>query len=166
MSTDQKPDIVFVQVVDRPTRKLILKRGIKATHYYEYCEEVGCEIWDSLSGVKGALYEPIGMWLPKNLQVPETSVYAQGVEVPENWEGEIPDGCEIMSLPPCQMMVFQGQPYDDEKFEDAISEIWDAMKIYNPELHGFKWADEDGPRFQLIPMGCRGYIEARPVRPI
>lgn len=29
---------VFIQVVDRPARKLILKRGIKATHYYEYCK--------------------------------------------------------------------------------------------------------------------------------
>jgi hypothetical protein len=28
------------------------------------------------------------------------------------------------------------------------------------------WADEDGPRFQLEPQGYRGYIEARPVRPV
>jgi AraC family transcriptional regulator len=38
------------------------------------------------------------------------------------------------------------------------------MKTYNPELYGFKWADEDGPRFQLEPLGYRGYIEGRPVR--
>ncbi len=65
MTTKSSVNTVFVQVVDRPERKLILKRGIKATHYFEYCEEVGCEIWDVLCGIKDALYEPIGMWLPK-----------------------------------------------------------------------------------------------------
>jgi len=42
--------------------------------------------------------------------------------------------------------------------------MWEVMKTYNPELYGFRWADEDGPRFQLAPMGYRGYIEGRPVR--
>ena len=69
-----------------------------------------------------------------------------------------------MDLPPCKMMVFQGQPYDDAKFEQAIHERWGVMENYNPELYGFSWADDDGPRFQLAPMGYRGYIEARPVR--
>jgi AraC family transcriptional regulator len=166
MSGDLKTNTVFVQVVDRPARKLIIKRGVKASNYFEYCEEVSCEIWDILSNVKEALYEPIGMWLPKNLQTPGTSVYAQGVEMPENYNGVVPDGCELISLPACKMMIFQGQPYDDEKFMDAISELWSVMKSYNPEIYGFKWADEDGPRFQLMPMGYRGYIEGRPVRAI
>jgi hypothetical protein len=64
------------------------------------------------------------------------------------------------------MMVFQGQPYEDEKFESAIEEIWEVMKSYKPEIYGFEWADEDGARFQLAPLGYRGYIEARPVRQI
>ncbi len=161
-NTDVKT--VFVQVVDRPERKLILKRGIKATHYFEYCEEVGCDIWGILSSIKEALYEPIGMWLPENLRQPGTSIYTQGVEVPVTYAGEVPEGFELLDLPPCKMMVFQGQPYDDEKFEEAIGELWEVMKNYNPELYGFSWADEDGPRFQLAPMGYRGYIEARPVK--
>jgi len=160
------PHTVFVQVVDRPARKLILKRGVKAAHYFEYCEEVGCKVWDVLSGIKEALYEPIGMWLPENLQKPGTSAYTQGVEVPANYSGNIPEGYEVIELPPCKMMVFQGQPFDEEKFEGAIGELWEVMKSYNPEIYGFRWADEDGPRFQLAPMGYRGYIEARPVRQI
>lgn len=155
---------VFVQVVDRPARKLILKRGIKATHYYEYSEEVGCDVWEVLSGIKEALYEPIGMWLPENLRTPGTSLYAQGVEVPIDYAGQVPEGYEVIDLPPCKMMVFQGQPYDDDKFEDAISEVWEVMKQYDPAIYGFEWAEEDCPRFQLAPMGYRGYIEARPVR--
>ncbi len=164
MTKNANVNTVFVQVVERPARKLIIKRGVKATHYFEYCEEVGCDIWGILTSVTEALYEPIGMWLPENLRQPGTSIYAQGVEVPIDYAGQIPDGFEMMDLAPCKMMVFQGQPYDDEKFEQAISDLWEVMKTYNPEVYGFKWADEDGPRFQLAPMGYRGYIEARPVR--
>jgi hypothetical protein len=69
-----------------------------------------------------------------------------------------------MELPACKLMVFQGPPYKDEDFEEAIVELWQVMKKYNPEFYGFKWAGEDGPRFQLAPQGERGYIEARPVR--
>ncbi len=162
----EKLNTVFVQVVERPERKLILKRGMKASHYFEYCEEVGCEVWDVLSGIRGALYEPIGMWLPENMVKPGASVYAQGVEVPLDFSGEIPKGYEMITLPACKMMVFQGPPYEDEKFEDAIGDLWEVMKRYDPKLYGFEWADEDGPRFQLAPMGYRGYIEARPVRSI
>ncbi|HBV97447.1 MAG: transcriptional regulator [Peptococcaceae bacterium BICA1-7] len=155
---------VFVQVVDRPARKVLLKRGINAKHYFEYCEEVGCDVWDVLSNIKEAIYEPIGMWMPENLRAPGTSIYAQGVEVPADYAGENPEGFELIDLPPCKMMVFQGQPFDDKEFGEAIEELWEVMKNYNPEIYGFKWADEDGPRFQLAPMGYRGYIEARPVR--
>lgn len=166
MSKKTNTTTIFVQVIDRPGRKLILKRGAKATHYFEYCQEVGCDVWGILSSIKEALYEPIGMWLPENLHKLGTSIYAQGVEVPLIYKGEVPEGFEIIELPACKMMVFQGQPYEDEKFEEAIEELWDVMKIYSPELYGFKWTDEDGPRFQLAPMGYRGYIEARPVRHI
>ena len=166
MSDALKTSTIFVQVVERPARKLILKRGINAADYYAYCEEVGCEVWDVLTGIKQALYEPIGMWLPDNLRAPGTSVYAQGVEMPLDYAGPIPEGFECIDLPACKMMIFQGQPYDDADFEQAIGSLWETLKSYNPEIYGFKWADEDGPRFQLEPQGYRGYIEGRPVRPL
>ena len=62
------------------------------------------------------------------------------------------------------VMVFQGPPYEDDDFEEAIGIIWDFMNRFDPALYGYAWADEDAPRFQLAPMGYRGYIEARPVR--
>lgn len=164
MKKRENAGTVFVQVIDRPERKLLLKRGVKATHYFEYCEEVGCDVWGILASVKDALYEPIGMWLPENMVKPGTSIYAQGVELPADYAGEVPEGFELIDLPPCKMMVFQGPPYDDEQFEDAIEDLWASMKSYTPELYGFEWADADGPRFQLEPQGYRGYIEARPVR--
>lgn len=166
MSKKENTNMVFVQVIERPARKVILKRGINAADYFEYCEEVGCEVWGMLSSIKEAMYEPIGMWLPKSMINSGTSTYAQGVEVPVDYSGSVPEGFDIIQLPPCKMMVFQGEPFDDEKFVEAIEDIWEVMKEYNPETYGFQWADEDAPRFQLAPMGYRGYIEARPVKQI
>ncbi len=166
MNTNQKTNTIFVQVVDRPARKLILKRGIKAADYFAYCEEVGCDIYNILAGVKQAMYEPVGMWLPENLRKPGTSIYAQGVEVPLSYSDAIPEGFEMIHLPACKMMIFQGEPYEDAFFEDAIVSLWETMKNYKPEIYGFRWADEDAPRIQLEPQGYRGYIEGRPVRPL
>ncbi|MEI7885019.1 MAG: AraC family transcriptional regulator [Clostridia bacterium] len=155
---------IFVQVIERPKRKLLLKRGIKATEYFSYCEEVGCDVWSLLTSVKEALYEPIGMWLPKHLIMEGTSEYVQGVELPLDYAKGIPVGYELIDLPSCKMMVFQGEPYDDENFMAEISDVWEAITKYNPQIYGFDWDPEVAPSFQLIPMGYRGYIEARPVK--
>ena len=163
-SKNKEKKTVFVQVVERPARKVLLKRGIKATDYFGYCEEVGCDVWPLLCSVKEALYEPVGMWLPRHLIKDGTSQYVQGVEVPLDYSNSIPEGYEIIELPPCKMMVFQGEPYEDVDFMSEITDLWETIAKYDPTLYGFEWAPEDAPRFQLAPMGYRGYIEARPVR--
>lgn len=156
---------VFVQVVERPKRKAIIKRGIKATDYFEYCDEVGCDIWGVLESIPNALYEPVGFWLPKSMIRPNTSEYVQGVEVPENYQNTIPEGCEMIDLPPSLVMIFQGEPYADENFMDAIGEVWDHMKKFDPKLYGYQF-DLNQPRFQMEPRGYRGYIEGKPVKPL
>ena len=155
---------VFVQVVERPARKVLLKRGLRAEEYFAYCEEVGCDVWSVLSSVKEALYEPVGMWLPDSLVKPGTSRYVQGVEVPMDYGNEIPQGYELIELPPCTVMVFQGEPFEDEEFMAAIDEVWGHIERFDPGLYGYAWDPEAAPRFQLSPMGYRGYIEARPVK--
>ena len=80
MAETKKPETVFVQVLDWPVRKMIVKRAKKATHYFEYCEEVGCDVWDELAAVESALQEPMGLWLPEAFRAPGTSEYVQGVE--------------------------------------------------------------------------------------
>lgn len=164
--SEEKKSVVFVQIVDRPERKLLLKRGIKADEYFAYCEEVGCDIWGVLSSVKEALYEPIGLWLPKKLISKGTSEYVQGVELPLDYNKPIPSGYDLITLEPCKMMVFQGQPYADENFETEVLSLMKMIDDYDPSIYGYAWADEEAPRFQLAPMGYRGYIEARPVKAI
>jgi AraC family transcriptional regulator len=161
---DTKIETVFVQVVERTARKMILKRGIRATGYFEYCDEVGCDIHSDLLGVKEALFEPIGAWLPPGMIPEGTSQYVQGVEVPPDYSGQVPEGYDIIDLKPCKIMIFQGPPFKDEEFGDAIESLWKVMKTYNPEIYGYCWADDDAPRFQMEPQGYRGYIEGRPVR--
>ncbi len=166
MSEKNDTKAVFVQVVERPARKVLLKRGIKAEDYFQYCEEVGCDIWPVLTSVKEALYEPIGMWLPKHLIKEGTSLYVQGVELPLDYSNEVPEGFDLIELPSSMMMIFQGEPYEDVDFMDAIGEIWQHIEKFDPTVYGYKWDPEAAPRFQLAPMGYRGYIEALPVAPV
>ncbi len=163
-STGLTLNTVFVQVMERPRRKLILKRGQKAKDYFEYCNEVDCDIWGLLLSIKEALYEPIGLWMPDRYRPCGTSVYAQGVEVPADYSGIVPEGLDIIDLPPCSMMVFQGPPFDNDNFFNAILDLSELIDEYQPGIYGYQWADEEAPRFQMEPQGWRGYIEARPVR--
>lgn len=166
MSNNEKINskTIFVQVVDRPARKAILKRGKIADHYFAYCEEVGCDVWGVLCSVKDALYEPVGMWMPDKFRPKGTSLYVHAVEVALDYDSEIPDGFEIIELPACKMMIFQGEPYNDENFGEEVGAVMSRIDVYDPTIYGFEWAKEEGPRFQLAPMGYRGYIEGRPVR--
>lgn len=105
-----------------------------------------------------------GMWMPETLRRIGTGTYMQGVEVPLDFAGEVPTGYSVIDLPPCKMMMFQGPPFKDEEYEEAITDLWNVMKEYDPTFYGFAWADSDGPRIQMEPLGYRGYIEGRPCR--
>lgn len=155
-----------IQIRHFPKRKLILKRGICSSDYFSYCEEVGCELWGILCSIKEALYEPVGMWLPDSLRPENTSCYVQGVEVPCDYQGKIPESFTIMELPECQMMLFQGEPYESFRFEEAVTGLSEIINQYDPRIHGYQWADEGAPRIQLEPQGWRGYLEGRPVEEI
>jgi len=161
--------VIFTQIIERPARKLILKRSVKATEYFAYCEEMGSgdnnnsAPWDILCGIKEALYEPVGVWLPDNMRPEGTGVYAHGVEVAADYAGAIPEGFDVIGLEPCKLLVFQGEPYDNEYFMDAVGQCMGRIKKFNPEVYGYKYAPELAPKMQLAPMGWRGYIEMYPV---
>lgn len=164
--------IIFTQIVERPARKLLLKRSKSAGDYFAYCEEFGCTDdgsgnsipWEIVAGIKEALYEPVGLWLPDNMRPAGTGTYAHGVELPADHNGALPDGFDMIELPPCKMLVFQGEPYNDDDYQHAIGALWERITKFNPEVYGYEYADELAPRMQLAPMGWRGYIEMRPIR--
>ena len=161
--------VIFTQIIERPARKLILKRGVSADDYFSYCEEVGSgkgddsAAWDVLCEITEALYEPVGLWLPDNMRPKGTGLYAHGVEVSADYTGAIPEGFDVIDLDPCKLLVFQGEPYDDKDFETAIGICLDGICKFNPEVYGYKYAPEFAPRMQLKPWGWRGYIEMQPI---
>ena len=155
---------IFIQIVDRPARKALIRRGKAAEEYFAYCREVGCAVWDELAGIEAAIHEPCGMWLPKGMVKAGTSVYVAGVEVPEDYAGPVPENMELIALAPCRMMLFQGPAYEEEEREAACGGMWDAIQRYNPQGVGYVFDPEAAPRIQLAPMGYRGYIEMRPVK--
>ena len=75
---------VFIQVIEKPSRKVIIKRGLNANEYFSYCEEVGCDVWGLLKSIKSISGEPVCMWLPPEMRKPVTNEYVQGVEVEED----------------------------------------------------------------------------------
>ena len=163
MSENKEIRNVFIQVIEKPARKVIIKRGIKADEYFSYCEEVGCDVWGLLTSIRSISGEPVCMWLPKHLRKPVTNEYVQGVEVESDFSGSIPEGFEIIDLPAAKYLLFRGEPFADEDYEQAIVEIWEAEKKYDPAFIGYEW-DKDNPRIQLEPRGKRGYIELVPVK--
>jgi AraC-like DNA-binding protein len=156
---------VFVQVIEKPERKVIIKRGKEATEYFKYFEEVGCDVWGLLCSMRSICGEPVCLWLPKKYIAEGTSEYVQGAEVAMDYSGEIPEGFDVIELPKCKYIMFQGEPFEEEDFCEAIEEIWSAIKKYNPTAIGYKW-DDSNPRIQLEPIGTRGYIELHPVKDI
>ena len=156
---------VFVQLLHKPERKAIVKRATKAEDYYQYCEEVDCEIWGLLASIKSINGEPYAYWLPESLIKPGTSKYIQGVEVEPGYSALLPDGLEMSSMPESDYLLFQGESYDDCGFEEAIGELWQAIEKYNPSRMGLEW-NPQAPKIQMEPLGNRGYMELHPVRPI
>lgn len=156
---------VFIQVIKKPERKVVIKRGKKAEDYFAYCEEVGCDVWGLLLSMDSLCGEPVCLWLPESMRKHNTSVYVQGVEVEMDFDKDVPDGFDIIILPESEYLMFQGEPFREEDYCEAIAAVQNAMDNYEPSVIGYRWDDEN-PRVQLEPRGERGYIELRAVKKI
>jgi len=154
---------VFVQLQKKPERKVLIKFGINAEDYFPYCEEVGCDVWGLLCSMDSLCGEPVCLWLPERFKKPNASTYVQGVEVDTDYDGIVPEGFDIILLPEAEYLVFQGEPFEEENYSDAIMAVKHAMDRYDPKLIGYEW-DDQNPRIQLEPHGERGYIELRAVK--
>lgn len=154
---------VFVQLIHKDERKVIIKRGIKADEYFAYCGEVGCDVWGLLTSMDSMCGEPVCMWLTQKYIKPNTSRYVQGVEVDVKYDGIVPDGFDVITLPAADYLMFQGEPFKEENFSDAITAVQQAIDKYDPTVIGYCW-DDSNPRIQLEPIGERGYIELRAVK--
>ena len=154
---------VFIQRIRKPARRAVIRRGMKADNYFDYCAEVGCDVWGLLESMDSLCGEPVCLWLPEAYRLPNTSVYVQGVEVPAEGNTAVPEGFDVIALPEADYLQFQGAPFREEDYGQAIEGVQWAMDRFNPALQGLAW-DDSQPRIQLEPRGERGYIELRAVR--
>ncbi len=154
---------VFIQVIRKPARRAVIRRGIEARDYFSYCGEVGCDVWGILESMDSLCGEPVCLWLPETLRRPGTSVYVQGVETAAEGEIDVPEGFDVIELPEAEYLMFQGEPFAEENYAAAIDALQTAMDRYDPSVIGLVWDDEN-PRIQLEPRGERGYIELRAVK--
>lgn len=156
---------IFIQVIEKPERKVIIKRGVKADEYWSYCQEVGCDVWGILTSMKSLCGEPVCLWLPEKYRAKGTSEYVQGVEVSTDYDGAVPDGFDVINLPAAKYLMFQGEPFKEEDYCSAIEAVQASMAKYDPTVIGYTW-DDSNPRIQIEPRGERGYIELKAVRSI
>ena len=63
------------------------------------------------------------LWLPKKYRKPNSSEYVQGVEVSLDYDGEIPEGFEVIDLPKAKYLMFQGEPFAEEDYCEAIEMV-------------------------------------------
>ena len=154
----------FFQNLSREEHRYIRGNGTEngVNSYFDYCGEVGCDVWGTLLSMDSLCGEPVCLWLPEQYKLPETSTYVQGVEVAEDYDGVFPEGFDVITLPDANYLMFQGEPFDEEDYCDAIFSVQTAMDRYEPSVIGYCW-DDANPRIQLEPRGERGYIEMRAV---
>ena len=167
MQNEKVSRTVTVTAVERPARKLALLRA-KSTSggdYFAYCEEMGCE-WEGLLGsISEKFAPPALLTLPQNFVVSGASDTAAGVEVPADYAKPIPSEYDIIDLPPCTMLFFNGAPYEDENdFCIAIDIVWEAVDNYNPDPYGWQAAPELAPRFNFGAEEALGARMAIPVK--
>jgi len=156
---------IFISVITKPERALIYKPGSEGKDdYWDYSNDVGCDVWGLLVSLK-SLGEPVCLYLPKSLQIKGESSYVQGVEEPLGTKEAISEGFKIRNLPQASFLLFQGEPFEEEDYEEAIVSLKKAMDAYDPKPLGYK-KKKDGLRIQLEPRGERGYIELLEVEPL
>jgi AraC-like DNA-binding protein len=156
--------VCLYSVWKSPRGRSILKRGVKARDYFAYCEEVGCDVWGTLTSMKSLCGEPVCLWLPPEQRAPGTSEYVQGVETAEDYDGPVPEGFDVIRLPAAEYLMFQGEQFADEDYCEAIGQVRGRHREVRPRLSGL-CVGRANPGIQLEPVGDRGYIELLPVRP-
>ena len=156
--------ICTVTPVNRPKRKLIYLTSKPATDYLSYCEEVGCD-WEGLLNSIHEKFDTAALIdLPDSLQQKGISKIAAGVEVPIDYKKTLPDGYEVAELPECVMLYFQSEPYDNlDDFGKYIGQVFKAIKNYNFERYGYKYATSIAPTLNL---GAEPEIGARIAIPV
>lgn len=157
--------ICTVMPMERQKRKLIILRSVKAEGYWSFCEEKGCEWEGILNSIPEKMDCAAILELPASLIKEGTSATAAGIEVPIDYDKELPEGYEMVELEAGMMLYFKSEPYEDEKdFGSAIGCAMKAQEQYNPEEYGYEYDFENAPKFNFGASPEMGAKLAFPVK--
>lgn len=168
MTTAENFDMMTVTAIERPARRLILRRAHQATAadgYLAVCAELGCDWAGLMDSIPERLHGPALLTLPDNLCVAGATNAAVGTEVPLDYGKPLPEGYEFLELPPCVTLYFRGPRFSDPNdFTRAIDALWAQMDRYDPALYGFEYAPELAPYSNFGAGAETGALMARPAR--
>lgn len=74
------------------------------------------------------------------VDTPEGMIVSYGKEVPDDYDGYIPDFCEVFHFPASKNIVFNYPPYPQEDHGSVVKSVFSGMNKFKPEEHGFKWS--------------------------
>lgn len=160
-------NLCMITAKERKKRKLIYLPSRHAQDYLSYCEEAGCD-WEGLLNSIPEKFEKAALLeLPDKLVESGLSKIAAGIEVPLEYNKEIPKTYKTAELPECTMLYFQSEPYEnDEDFGKAIESVYAAIGKYNPALYGYRFAYDIAPSFNFgaeTNLGARIAVPALPI---
>lgn len=163
---DNTPMVCTVTEIKKPERKLIFKRSVFATGYLSYCEENGCEWEGFLNSIDKKLDTAAITELPKHLIKQGYSNIAAGIEVPVDYNYEIPE-YETVLLPEALYLYFQSEPYNNEDdFCIAIDCVDKAIEKYDYSRLGYSVIKEKAPAYNYGAQPKAGARLAIPVEKI
>ena len=101
--------------------------------FYEHCEQQGkMAAVDILEGVRNG-----GGWIPITS---EKWACSYGKEVAADFDGGIPNGCEVFEYPASAFFVFNHPPYSPESHGSVTTSVWKAVRGFDVNKHGYIWA--------------------------
>lgn len=62
---------------------------------------------DYLVTIEATLNESVSLWLPDDMTLKGTDIYAHGVELPSEYDSEIPIRYDIIEPEACKLLVFR-----------------------------------------------------------
>lgn len=158
-------NIITASFVPRSERKLILQYSNTGTDYWSFCQERGCDWEGLLLSIKERMDIPAFLNLPVSMIPQGRAVGAVGIEVPQDYAGQVPGDYEMVALPAGEMLYFQSQPYErEDAFPDAIKSVFDAYENYDPTAYGYTFDMENLPVFNFGAFTDKGARIAVPVK--
>ncbi|MDI9468783.1 MAG: helix-turn-helix transcriptional regulator [Bacillota bacterium] len=162
--TRSKMRTVTATFYEKPAACLIIRRSTRATDYFSYCDEVGCEIWDILTALPGRCDEVALLHLPPSLTLPGGSAVCVGVEVPADAAVSLPPDCERITAPAQLTLCLQSQPYTDpDGYGPVHEEVTAALAAHDPARFGYRYAHDEGIEYQFSASPANGVRRLIPV---